>query len=75
MLPISKVDKNMQTAQKRDACCTEKIWFRKNVRKIQRLSNGFAQYSQFYGDSSNGLNGCGANTKVNGLNENDTKWG
>jgi glutamate--cysteine ligase catalytic subunit len=30
-MPISKVDKNMQTAQKRDACLNEKFYFRTNI--------------------------------------------
>ncbi|XP_070493239.1 glutamate--cysteine ligase [Chironomus tepperi] len=31
LIPISKVDENMQKAQKRNACMEEKFWFRKNV--------------------------------------------
>lgn len=31
LIPISKVDENMQKAQKRDACMKEKFWFRRNV--------------------------------------------
>ena len=31
LIPISKVDENMQRAQKRDACITEKFFFRKNI--------------------------------------------
>jgi len=31
LIPISKVDENMQTAQKRDACRTEKFYFRKSI--------------------------------------------
>jgi glutamate--cysteine ligase catalytic subunit len=31
VMPISKVDKNMQTAQKRDACLNEKFYFRTNI--------------------------------------------
>ncbi|KAF0520805.1 GCS-domain-containing protein [Gigaspora margarita] len=30
-IPISKVDKNMNTAYKRDALNTERFWFRKNI--------------------------------------------
>uniref|UniRef100_A0A1B0AX38 Glutamate--cysteine ligase n=1 Tax=Glossina palpalis gambiensis TaxID=67801 RepID=A0A1B0AX38_9MUSC len=41
LVPISKVDENMQTAQKRDACRTEKFWFRKNIRKTPNQSNGY----------------------------------
>lgn len=31
LVPISKVDENMQKAQKRDALRTEKFWFRRNI--------------------------------------------
>lgn len=31
LIPISKVDENMQKAQKRSACLEEKFWFRRNV--------------------------------------------
>lgn len=31
LIPISKVDENMHTAQKRDAYRNEKFWFRKNI--------------------------------------------
>lgn len=31
LIPISKIDENMQTAQKRNACITERFWFRKEV--------------------------------------------
>ncbi len=31
LIPISKVDENMQTAQKRNACLDGKFWFRRNV--------------------------------------------
>ncbi|XP_025829413.1 glutamate--cysteine ligase [Agrilus planipennis] len=31
LIPISKVDENMQRAQKRNACREEKFWFRKNI--------------------------------------------
>lgn len=30
-IPISKLDENMRTAQKRNACCNERFWFRKNI--------------------------------------------
>lgn len=33
LVPISKVDDNMQRAQKRDACRTEQFWFRKFITK------------------------------------------
>ena len=31
LIPISKVDENMQRAQKRDAARTEKFWFRSDI--------------------------------------------
>jgi glutamate--cysteine ligase catalytic subunit len=31
LIPISKVDENLQRAQKRDACLREKFYFRKNI--------------------------------------------
>ncbi|XP_066138172.1 glutamate--cysteine ligase [Euwallacea fornicatus] len=31
LIPISKVDKNMQNAQKRNACKEQKFWFRKDI--------------------------------------------
>lgn len=31
LIPISKIDENMQTAQKRNACHTERFWFRENI--------------------------------------------
>lgn len=35
LIPISKVDENMQKAQKRGACLEEKFWFRRNVNEKQ----------------------------------------
>lgn len=54
LVPISKVDENMQTAQKRDACRLERFWFRKNVRNNVKLSNGMSN-----GNNSN----CDNNSK------------
>lgn len=34
LIPISKIDENMQRAQKRDACRIEKFWFRKSINSI-----------------------------------------
>ena len=31
VIPISKVDENMATAQTRNACTTQKFWFRKRI--------------------------------------------
>nr|AAF66980.1 gamma-glutamylcysteine synthetase [Drosophila melanogaster] len=44
LTPISKVDENMQTAQKRDACRKEKFWFRKSSKTTeQRAAKAQAQ--------------------------------
>lgn len=41
LIPISKVDENMQKAQKRDALRTEKFWFRRNITSAkQQQPNG-----------------------------------
>ncbi|KAI8121621.1 Glutamate--cysteine ligase catalytic subunit [Lucilia cuprina] len=40
LMPISKIDENMVTAQKRDACRKEKFWFRKNITKSKKQKNG-----------------------------------
>lgn len=37
LIPISKVDDNMQRAQKRNACRTEKFWFKKNTNKFDNI--------------------------------------
>lgn len=41
LMPISKIDENMVTAQKRDACRKEKFWYRKNIIKSETQLNGF----------------------------------
>ncbi|XP_037818840.1 glutamate--cysteine ligase [Lucilia sericata] len=81
LTPISKVDENMQTAQKRDACRKEKFWFRKNVRKTHRLSNGYANGTLHNGNINGSANGTAATngstngTATNGLNGSDTTNG
>lgn len=44
LIPISKVDENMQRAQKRDAVLNQKFWFRKDVAS-QNSGNNAAQIS------------------------------
>ncbi|XP_075158520.1 glutamate--cysteine ligase-like [Haematobia irritans] len=74
LTPISKVDDNMQRAQKRDACRKEQFWFRRNVRKTKKhSSNGFANGTAKDVDHHNGgttLNGTAdaikENAKMNG---------
>ncbi|XP_030382175.1 glutamate--cysteine ligase [Scaptodrosophila lebanonensis] len=36
LTPISKVDENMQTAQKRDACRKERFWFRRSSKTTEQ---------------------------------------
>lgn len=49
LIPISKVDENMQKAQKRNACREERFWFRKNINSKADASN--------HNDSTNHQNG------------------
>ncbi|KAH8287586.1 hypothetical protein KR054_010436 [Drosophila jambulina] len=74
LTPISKVDENMQTAQKRDACRKEKFWFRKSSKTTeQRAAKAKAQaqaqaqaHAQTNGKAA--LNGGGvASENGNGL--------
>lgn len=39
LIPISKVDENMKTAQKRDSCRECLFWFRKNISKSLNTTN------------------------------------
>ncbi|XP_055614038.1 glutamate--cysteine ligase-like, partial [Uranotaenia lowii] len=48
LIPISKVDENMQTSQKRGAVLSEKFWFKKNINGQRSSSNS--------GQQSSGLN-------------------
>lgn len=58
-MPISKVDENMQTAQKRDAVLSEKFYFRKNIFSSSRRpgSPSSAGSSTPSSDCSCGSNG------------------
>ncbi|XP_053666037.1 glutamate--cysteine ligase [Anopheles marshallii] len=40
LIPISKVDENMQNSQKRGAVLTERFWFKKNITGIPRAGQG-----------------------------------
>ncbi len=42
VMPISKVDENMQRAQRRDACLNQKFFFRKNVERSAAAGGGEA---------------------------------
>lgn len=53
LIPISKVDENMQTSQKRGAVLTEKFWFKKNI-------NGAKDHSGSENNHSNESNGLDA---------------
>lgn len=67
LTPISKVDENMQTAQKRDACREKKFWFRKNVRKTQKMANGYTNGSAANHNGTTNATNID-NDKVNGTN-------
>ncbi|XP_033169398.1 glutamate--cysteine ligase [Drosophila mauritiana] len=76
LTPISKVDENMQTAQKRDACRKEKFWFRKSSKTTeQRAAKAQAQALAQAQAQTNGkatLNGNGlANGNGNGSENGD----
>lgn len=49
LIPISKVDENMQTSQKRGAVLTEKFWFKKNINGAKDQPNNHNN------EQSNGL--------------------
>ncbi|KAH8340492.1 hypothetical protein KR067_013152 [Drosophila pandora] len=70
LTPISKVDENMQTAQKRDACRKEKFWFRKSSKTTeQRAAKANARAQAEAQAQANGkatLNGGGATVLENG---------
>ncbi|KAH8267572.1 hypothetical protein KR026_007205 [Drosophila bipectinata] len=70
LTPISKVDENMQTAQKRDACRKEKFWFRKSSKTTeQRAAKANARAQAQAQAQANGkatLNGGGSGVVENG---------
>lgn len=59
LTPISKVDENMQTAQKRDACRKEKFWFRKSSKSTAapQQNGGVAADAKINGSSTATTNG------------------
>ncbi|XP_060665158.1 glutamate--cysteine ligase [Drosophila nasuta] len=60
LTPISKVDENMQTAQKRDACRKEKFWFRKSSKSPEQRAakqNGTASAPTTNGTAKATTNG------------------
>ena len=63
LTPISKVDENMKTAEKRDACRKEKFWFRKNIMKSAKQVNGHISNATHSNGEINGhaYNGNGIN--------------
>ncbi|EAT40137.1 AAEL008105-PB [Aedes aegypti] len=68
LIPISKVDENMQTSQKRGAVLTEKFWFRKNITGIP-----VAQTNNINANQANSENGTHDNesdmTDNNGIDD------
>lgn len=69
LIPISKVDENMQKAQKRDACRQEKFWFKKNI--IPNKMNSFKEQN---GDANNGLDHGDSIGEVNGDSNNGDEY-
>ncbi|XP_006612129.1 glutamate--cysteine ligase catalytic subunit [Apis laboriosa] len=48
LIPISKVDKNMARAQKRNAVTAEKFWFRRDITSdIKKQDDGQTEYTEF----------------------------
>ncbi|XP_076384766.1 glutamate--cysteine ligase isoform X1 [Megalopta genalis] len=47
LIPISKVDKNMARAQRRDAIKTEKFWFRRNITSDTKNDDGQPECSEY----------------------------
>lgn len=39
LIPISKIDENMQKAQERNALCAQQFWFRKNIMESNIIGN------------------------------------
>nr|XP_012149230.1 PREDICTED: glutamate--cysteine ligase catalytic subunit isoform X2 [Megachile rotundata] len=59
LIPISKVDKNMARAQRRNAVMAEKFWFRRDITSdIKQQDDGQAEYTEFtVNEIINGKNG------------------
>lgn len=75
LTPISKVDENMQTAQKRDACRKEKFWFRKSSKSTAAAHQNGSTTTMSSGATTNGVaatNGATTNgtaTTTNGTSK------
>ncbi|KAI8035171.1 glutamate--cysteine ligase [Drosophila gunungcola] len=67
LTPISKVDENMQTAQKRDACRKEKFWFRKSSKTTEQRAAKAQAQAQAQTNGKATLNGEGVAENGNGL--------
>lgn len=57
LIPISKVDINMETAQKRDACLKEKFYFRRNIYRMNKSDDETSE-KQPCNESSNSDEKC-----------------
>ena len=66
LMPISKIDENMQRAQKRNACLDQKFYFRKNVFDQEDMSNNQATCELVEMSIDEIING---NDSFKGLNE------
>lgn len=71
LTPISKVDENMQTAQKRDACRKEKFWFRKSSKSTEQRAacvqiNGTTLNTNGSSDATDSIPLFNGTAKLNG---------
>lgn len=69
LIPISKVDENMQTSQKRGAVLTEKFWFKKNITGTPVAQTNNIGADQSHSEINNHDNEHDAMTDNNGMDD------
>lgn len=69
LIPISKVDENMQTSQKRGAVLTEKFWFKKNITGTPVAQTNNIGTDQSHSEMNNHDNEHDAMTDDNGMDD------
>lgn len=69
LIPISKVDENMQTSQKRGAVLTEKFWFKKNITGTPVAQTNNIGNDQSHSEMNNHDNEHDAMTDNNGMDD------
>lgn len=69
LIPISKVDENMQTSQKRGAVLTEKFWFKKNITGPPGAQTNNIGADQSHSEMNNHDNEHDAMTDDNGMDD------